>query len=84
MSMSVSPFKGRKSGCGLRQPVCQTKWPLICVSLRMTEARAAAHNVSIVRGNTDWNPSAYLQSRPPDCPPELRLKWLALCWATRV
>ena len=84
MSMSVSPFEGHRSGCGLRQPVCQTKWPLISVSLRMTEARAAAHNVSIVRGNTDWNPSAYLQSRPPDCPPELRLKWLALCWATRV
>mgnify|MGYP003113481633 CR=1 FL=1 len=42
------------------------------------------HRLSTVRGKIDWKPSAYLQSRPPDCPPELRLKWLARCWATRV
>src|SRR6476659_746326 len=35
------------------------------------------HSSSTVRGKTDWNPSAYSALRPPDWPPELRMKWLA-------
>ncbi len=46
--------------------------------------QARGQSSSTVRGKIDSKPSAYLQSRPPDIPPELRLKWLARCWATRV
>ena len=42
------------------------------------------HSSSTVRGNTDWNPSAYWACRPPDWPPELRWKWFARFCATRV
>ena len=34
----------------------------------------AHQSSSTVRGNTDWKPSAWVALRPPDCPPELRMK----------
>ena len=44
----------------------------------------AHHSSSTQRGNTAWKPSAYLQSRPPAMPPELRRKWLPRFSATLV
>ena len=44
----------------------------------------AHRSSSTQRGNMAWKPSAYLQSRPPAWPPELRRKWLPRFSATLV
>ena len=43
---------------------------------------AGHQSSSTVRGNTDWNPSAWVAARPPAWPPEFRMKWLARFSAT--